>query len=106
MYVRISRFAVGLIAAALTFGCLPAAWAVVHVRGYTRKDGTYVAPHYRSNPDGNFWNNWSTIGNVNPYTGKPGTRATPPDGYGRSRRSRNPRSWPIEMMLPPQKLGC
>jgi hypothetical protein len=22
----------------------------VHVRGYTRKDGTYVAPHYRSSP--------------------------------------------------------
>ncbi|HEU4583280.1 MAG TPA: hypothetical protein VFS67_33715 [Polyangiaceae bacterium] len=49
----------------------------MRVRGYVRKDGTYVAPHYRSAPDGNFWNNWSTRGNVNPYTGKPGTRTQP-----------------------------
>ncbi len=50
----------------------------VHVRGYVRKDGTYVAPHYRSAPDGNFSNNWSTKGNFNPYTGAAGTRVTPP----------------------------
>ncbi|MHB1001856.1 MAG: hypothetical protein ACYC27_21665 [Armatimonadota bacterium] len=54
-------------------------WAKsVYVKGYTRKDGTYVAPHYRSAPDGNFSNNWSTKGNVNPYTGKEGTKVTPP----------------------------
>src|SRR5687768_7099862 len=51
--------------------------AQVRVRGYTRKDGTYVAPHYRSSPDGNFSNNYSTKGNVNPYTGKPGTLTHP-----------------------------
>jgi len=44
----------------------------VWVNGYYRKDGTYVRPHYRSAPDGNVWNNWSTKGNINPYTGKPG----------------------------------
>ena len=56
--------------------------AQVHVRGYYRKDGTYVQPHYRSRPDGNFDNNWSTKGNVNPYTGKEGTRVSPPSsGY-------------------------
>jgi uncharacterized protein YgiM (DUF1202 family) len=54
----------------------------VHVRGYTKKDGTYVAPHMRSRPDGIFENNWSTKGNVNPYTGQPGTRVTPPSSYG------------------------
>jgi tetratricopeptide (TPR) repeat protein len=54
----------------------------VYVRGYTRSNGTYVAPYYRSAPDGNFYNNWSTKGNVNPYTGKPGTRVTPPSNYG------------------------
>lgn len=59
----------------------------VKVRGYYRKDGTYVRPHYRSSPDGNFWNNWSTKGNVNPYTGKAGTRVTPPKGYSGSRSS-------------------
>jgi len=54
----------------------------VSVRGYVRKDGTYVAPHYRSAPDGNFNNNWSTKGNVNPYTGKEGTKTSPNGGYG------------------------
>lgn len=44
-----------------------------YVRGYTRSNGTYVAPHYQTNPDSTRLNNWSTIGNVNPYTGKPGT---------------------------------
>jgi hypothetical protein len=57
----------------------------VSVRGYFRRDGTYVQPHMRSAPDGNFWNNWSTKGNVNPYTGQPGTKTTPPPGYGSGR---------------------
>ena len=59
--------------------------AAVHVRGYVRKDGTYVAPHYRSAPDGNFQNNWSTKGNVNPYTGEDGTVLSPPAHGGGSR---------------------
>ena len=54
----------------------------VHVSGYTRKDGTYVPAHYRSAPDGNFSNNWSTYGNVNPYTGRIGTKVSPPSNYG------------------------
>jgi hypothetical protein len=44
--------------------------AQVRVRGYVRRDGTYVPPHVRSSPDGNPSNNWSYPGNVNPYTGK------------------------------------
>ena len=54
------------------------------MKGYTRKDGTYVAPHTRSAPDGNFGNNWSTKGNINPYTGEEGTRASPPAPVGAS----------------------
>ncbi len=46
----------------------------VHVHGYIKKDGTHVQPHYRSNLDGNPNNNWSTKGNINPYTGESGTR--------------------------------
>lgn len=49
--------------------------STVDVRGYFRKDGTYVAPHKRTAPDGSFDNNWSTVGNVNPYTGKLGTKS-------------------------------
>lgn len=60
----------------------PAALGQVQVRGYVRKDGTYVAPHYRTPADGNFYNNWSTFGNVNPYTGRPGTKVSPPANYG------------------------
>lgn len=57
------------------------AYADVHVKGYYRKDGTYVRPHYRSNPDGNFFNNWSTYGNINPYTGKEGTKHYPESNF-------------------------
>lgn len=45
-----------------------------YVHGYTKKDGTYVAPHYQTNPNGTKADNWSTVGNVNPFTGKPGTK--------------------------------
>src|SRR5689334_20087517 len=45
----------------------------VHVRGYYRKDGTYVEPHYRSAPDGIPYNNYSFPGNYNPFTGKTAT---------------------------------
>ena len=44
------------------------------VRGYTRKDGTYVAPHRATNPNSTMMDNWSTKGNVNPDTGKAGTK--------------------------------
>jgi hypothetical protein len=50
-----------------------AAEAQVHVRGYFRKNGTYVQPHYRSAPDGNPYNNYSYPGNLNPYTGEVAT---------------------------------
>ena len=45
----------------------------VHVNGYYRKNGTYVEPHYRSVPNSTKSDNYSTIGNTNPYTGKAGT---------------------------------
>ena len=66
-----------LLAVAIVFLATMTADADVHVRGYFRSNGTYVQPHYRSNPDGNFYNNWSTSPNVNPYTGSVGTRITP-----------------------------
>lgn len=55
--------------------------ADTYVGGYYRSSGTYATPHYRSNPDGNFYNNYSTYGNVNPYTGAYGTRRTPSTSY-------------------------
>ena len=55
----------------------------VHVRGHYRFNGTYVNQHYRTRPDGNFYNNWSTFPNYNPYTGRQGTRYYPPRNYYR-----------------------
>lgn len=50
------------------------AQAQVYVDGYYRSNGTYVQPHCRSNPNGQSLDNWSTRGNINPYTGSRGTR--------------------------------
>ena len=44
------------------------------VNGYTRSDGTYVSGHYRSDANSTKSDNWSTKGNVNPYTGEAGTK--------------------------------
>lgn len=44
------------------------------VRSYTRSDGGYVSSHRRSTANSTQYDNWSTRGNTNPYTGKPGTR--------------------------------
>lgn len=46
-----------------------------YVNGYTRSDGTYVSGHYRSDSDSSYNNNYSTKGNVNPYTGQSGTKS-------------------------------
>lgn len=43
-----------------------------YVNGYRRSNGTYVAPHYRSSADSSRYNNYSTRGNYNPYTGAKG----------------------------------
>ena len=44
------------------------------VRGHGTSKGTYVAPHRATNPNSTKFDNWSTKGNVNPYTGKVGTK--------------------------------
>lgn len=47
--------------------------AAQRVKGYTKKNGTYVAPHYKSSPNKSKFDNYSTKGNINPFTGKKGT---------------------------------
>ena len=44
------------------------------VQGYTAPSGTYVPPHQQTNPNSTQTDNYSTRGNVNPYTGAVGTR--------------------------------
>jgi hypothetical protein len=44
------------------------------VQPYVTPRGTYVQPHVQTNPNNTQMDNFSTRGNVNPYTGVPGTR--------------------------------
>lgn len=64
-----------------------------YVKGHTRSDGTYVAPYYRSSPNSVQYDNYSTKGNSNPYTGERGSqRDTTYDykPYGSKRSDSNP----------------
>lgn len=86
-------FCIGLVAFAITASAV----GQVRVRGYLRKDGTYVAPHYRSAPNRTKDDNYSTRGNYNPYTGEAGkTRPdyestyVPPSYYTPAIRNENP----------------
>lgn len=45
-----------------------------NVRGHFREDGKYVQHHKRSHPDNRRYNNYSSKGKHNPYTGKKGTQ--------------------------------
>lgn len=67
-----------IIALALVAAFATPALADQYVRGYTRSDGTYVQPYHRSSPDGNPYNNYSTQGNTNPYTGERGSQPANP----------------------------
>lgn len=46
-----------------------------YVNGYTKSNGTYVQGHYRSYQNYTNHDNYSTVGNSNPYTGTSGSRA-------------------------------
>jgi hypothetical protein len=64
-----------LIALAVASGVCMAKNSGSHsVRGHIKKDGTYVPPHHATNPNETRSDNWSTKGNINPYTGKDGTK--------------------------------
>lgn len=43
-------------------------------KGYVTKKGTYVPPSRATNPNKTQRDNYSSKGNVNPYTGKEGKR--------------------------------
>lgn len=45
----------------------------ISVKGYYNKNGTYVQPYHRTAPNSTNRDNYSTKGNINPYTGKKGT---------------------------------
>lgn len=75
--------------AALLLVASTVAFADQHVNGYYRSNGTYVEPYVRSSPNGTTADNWSTKGNVNPYTGQEGTRNYAPPTYNYNQPSSN-----------------
>lgn len=62
------------IAIALVCGPVLAKGGSHAVRGHVTKSGTYVAPTRATNPDKTRINNYSTRGNINPVSGKEGTK--------------------------------
>jgi hypothetical protein len=46
----------------------------VYVKGYVRKNGVQVKAFCRTARNKTTKDNWSTLGNINPYTGKKGTK--------------------------------
>jgi len=48
----------------------------IRVRGYYKPStGRYIMPYYRTSPNNSIWDNWSTKGNKNPFTGKKGYKS-------------------------------
>lgn len=74
-----SRYVVGCACAVALFIAPNPAAADKFVSGYIKSNGTVVGDYMRSDRDGVFSNNFSTKPNINPYTGKMGTRVTPPN---------------------------
>lgn len=62
------------------FGCLllltivsPVFASHTYVNGYYKSNGTYVSRYARTSPNSTKLDNFSTKGNINPYTSKTGT---------------------------------
>jgi len=67
-YILVPMLFVGL----LSFSASAEA-RTVHVKGYYKPStGSYVYPSYRTSPNKYKFDNYSTKGNYNPYTGKKG----------------------------------
>jgi hypothetical protein len=82
MFLRIIGLVVG-VTLALPIFCQ----AQVKVKGYTRKDGTYVAPHERSAPNAYKWDNKSSTPSQDPYNK---SYTAPTKNYGASWYTPNP----------------
>ncbi len=58
----------------------------VDVKSYQTRDGHQVDAHRRTAPNDTKTDNWSTKGNVNPYTGQEGTKKADDSFSGSTRR--------------------
>lgn len=66
------------IALFLALVAAPIAAQTVSVKPHIRKDGTFVNGHQRTAPNSSSADNWSSSPNVNPWTGKQGTKSPAP----------------------------
>lgn len=101
--LRLRQYAITLMCVLFVFGTMlsvveESEAKSVWVKGYYRKDGTYVRGHYRTAPDGNPYNNYSFPGNYNPNTGKVTTGD--PDKYLERYYNKNPLSSPRNYSSP------
>lgn len=73
------KILIALVVVAGLFGSIAAnntAEAASRVKGYYKPStGRYVMPHYKSSPNKSKFDNYSTKGNYNPYTGKKGYKS-------------------------------
>ena len=51
---------------------IPSGVFAAYTHGYYRSNGTYVSGYHRTSPNAYKWDNYSSWGNINPYTGKKG----------------------------------
>ena len=59
-----------------------------YVNGYYKSNGTYVDSYMKSSPNNTKSDNFSTYGNVNPYTGQAGTKTySDYNNYGHNKSS-------------------
>lgn len=73
-----------MILLALAGASLSATAKDTYVSPHVTRDGRLVEGHFKSAPNSTKFDNYSTQGNVNPYTGKAGTNdplALPPPRY-------------------------
>ncbi len=66
------HFIVSIILVAVLFFSAQAVNALSRVGGYYRTSGKYVQPYYRTSPNTYKYDNYSSRGNYNPWTGKKG----------------------------------
>ena len=72
----------------------------VTVSSYYRSNGTYVQSHYRTAPNNTVLDNWSTVGNTNPYTGQAGTKNYSSGNYSTSTYTSYPSSYSYRVTYP------
>ena len=74
---------------------LPVFASHTRVNGYYKSNGTYVNGYNRTSPNSTKLDNFSTKGNLNPYTSKTGT-VNPYRSYSPSSSSRSYRTYKLK----------